>query len=1166
MKAIKSFIPVRISTTLKCTCLQSTKDESRIFFGTKEGRIGIVERESEEVMKVEDVSRYAFSCLELDVNDAFVFASGPEGVIRRFNNELLDMIEMTGHTACVNALVVGKDNKKLFSASSDGTVRLWPVEGGESVVLFSHESEIYCLDVTSNIKFVAFGGNAGIITVGEVKYEDEVSFTVVKSIEWNEQIFCLQFSSTNSFLAVGDKKGFINVYHCDSWGIVRKFNHGECVNAVNISLEENLIVTCGKDSLLKVWDMKGKHEEFVLKAHTGPIKGCVITKDQKSIISGGNDGYVIVWRMPIFEVEHRWKIRNFETIDIWYSVTENRLEGYGLGETGSNFVWWDANGNMNQICSPAKSKPAKLHCLSGNEILLFYPFIASEDSELLTKEQDELEEYTVVDVYGMNEKSKLRTHLIESICTRAQVTKDKRFCITSELFRIKLWRLHNFELALIIPGIIGLTRCVCFDYDLSFLAVYDDSGTLNKFKLNNVDNNEISVDGSSNLYFPMKNKIECKLEITRNKKYLLVVFNDQFLVVEIRTFQIVKTYQSTYIGITLSSKDTILLSTGTGIDVYSQEDFSLLACYRKKLLFDKFVVSHDQKEFTFLYKNIFLRQPNPLNSNTLKIFGSKSEELEMVYHVYSVIKKKCNTPYTGLPFLIEPLHINLLHIYAQRNLGELLRQGIESGIPYISSHDGWTPLSVSIRANFNDCVKNIVKGLTNVLNPSTVPTDALTFQKIEQDLIGLNNYGFYNLHKLYDQLLIEEVSNNNPNLCDVSISLPVVYYSDFPFISCEDMGISKEPPELTNAICNKKSLVRFNMEMGSSQSLTFLTSIKNCSNKEIFKTELIQMILDEKWVKARRLMIYQMLVYVCYLISLVLYLSEIEWMIWVTFVLNIMLYSYEAIFIALNPLRYFRSFWNLIDTARAGLLVYYFFSYHNDNQMTGLLSIIVMISWIRGITYFRVNSKTRYLIGLLFQVIVDVIPFMVIFLYTTLGYGIVQGMLTNNVDNPFDNFMGSYLISNGGWQNFRYAEENRNARDFIYPTSIIVITLINPIIVVNLLVAILSDTYENVQEQSTIADGLELVDMIIEIETLFFWNRPVQDKKFLHMAVLNLIQDEDADDMEVQDLVRKVKEKLEAVKLEICEKSRSFQSLMTHNKSFNEQVATGLGSFLEKLG
>lgn len=1164
VKAFKSYIPLRIPTTLKCSCLVSTSDETRVYFGTKQGRIGIVDRDSEEVVQVENLNKSGFTCIELDANDEHVYASGSDGIIHRFSSDLKPISQFVGHTQSVNELVIAPNNTDLFSTSADGTLRIWNIETSQGKVLFKDETDLLCVDLTSDGKFLAVSGNNGVITVGEL-VNDETGFKVVKSIQAPESILTLEFSAVHHFLVTGDKNGAVVVYDFETWGIIRKFNHGGPINGMSVSKAENLIVTGGTDSVLKVWDMKGKHEEYELKAHLAAIRDCIITKDQRSIISGSYDGFVIIWRMPVFESETRWKTHTFEPISTWFSKSKYRLETIGLTEQGITTVWWDNLGNMFPLFTLSKPRKPEILIHLDNELILFYTFHRKEEEESLFKEiSEEDDEYMVIDFYNLTENCKKKTSLIQARAKVAYISIDSGLCFTGEIYRIKVWKYPNFDLVCEIPSQNGMLLEIQYDPIGKSLFTCDSTAEIKHFSMAELNLPEPNVVEVNSIQHNPARENYCKMLISKDRQFLFVVLEKSFKIIEIRNFQEIKTIESSYLGLRFSGKQTLLVYSGTEIDVYSQEDFSLLANYRKRLLIEKLIVTPDDEEFIIVHKNVFLRQPNPIMSKTIRLVGAKSEEFDIVKHIYFVIKKMCNTPYSGSPFLIEPLHINILHIYAQRNMAELLRQGIEAGIPYLPSFDGWTPLSISLKANYTECVKMNVKGLTNRLSESLNPCDTLVYKNLEHDLVKLNNFGFYNLHKLYESLFIEDTNLLNPNLAAVDIPLPQICYSDYNFVSCTELGISKEPPERTNAINYNKSLVRFSMILGSRQSLDFLDSIKNCSNKEIFRTPLIQLILDEKWSMARRLMVYQAVAYIFYLISLVVYAVGPEWFIWVPLSISLFLYIYEIIFIYIDPRNYFKSFWNLIDTTRAAVLLIYFFTFDEQTNMNGLLAFLIAISWFRGITYFRINSKSRYLINLLFQVLSDIVPFMVIFMYTTLGFGVIQGMLTNTYHAPFKNFIDSYLISNGIWNNFRYEDPIMNSKDFVYPLAIIMITLINPVVVVNLLVSILSDTYETVEENAVVADGLELVDMIIEIETLHFWNRDKNEKKYLHTSTLNIIQD-DADDLEVEDLVRKVKEKFELIRTEIDEKSKSFQGFLNKNSEMTQLVTDGLNRLWLKI-
>ncbi|OMJ91045.1 hypothetical protein SteCoe_6513 [Stentor coeruleus] len=105
----------------------------------------------------------------------------------------------------------------------------------------------------------------------------------------------------------------------------------------------------------------------------------------------------------------------------------------------------------------------------------------------------------------------------------------------------------------------------------------------------------------------------------------------------------------------------------------------------------------------------------------------------------------------------------------------------------------------------------------------------------------------------------------------------------------------------------------------------------------------------------------------------------------------------------------------------------------------------------------------------------------------------------------FPSLTNSWLIILGNW-------DNPNDPDF-FSLIMFFATLLNPIISLNLLIAILSDTYERVSEDEVIADGQELAGMIIEIETLMFWARGNNRKTFLHF-----MEDDNVDDEVEEDL------------------------------------------------
>lgn len=65
----------------------------------------------------------------------------------------------------------------------------------------------------------------------------------------------------------------------------------------------------------------------------------------------------------------------------------------------------------------------------------------------------------------------------------------------------------------------------------------------------------------------------------------------------------------------------------------------------------------------------------------------------------------------------------------------------------------------------------------------------------------------------------------------------------------------------------------------------------------------------------------------------------------------------------------------------------------------------------------------------------------------------------------------------------------------------IIASIFMPLIMLNLLIAIMSDTYERVSNTMIEADGNELNSLILDQEKMLFWNRDKHQTSFLHWAV-----------------------------------------------------------------
>lgn len=89
------------------------------------------------------------------------------------------------------------------------------------------------------------------------------------------------------------------------WGtfdgqIIRMLDGSETgeINALSITSSGNYFVSGGEDKVVKIWGYDDGQSYFHGEGHAGTINRIMIAPDQKTIVSVGSEGAIIVWKMP----------------------------------------------------------------------------------------------------------------------------------------------------------------------------------------------------------------------------------------------------------------------------------------------------------------------------------------------------------------------------------------------------------------------------------------------------------------------------------------------------------------------------------------------------------------------------------------------------------------------------------------------------------------------------------------------------------------------------------------------------------------------------------------------------------------------------------------------------------------------------------------------------
>jgi WD40 repeat protein len=163
----------------------------------------------------------------------------------------VDLFTLTGHRGVVFGVCFSADGKRLASASSDRTVRLWDACTGQEIVTLKGHSD--------SVRGVCF-------------------------------------SPDGRRLASASEDRTVKVWDAEKGQEILTLNgHTQAVGAVCFSPDGQRLASASWDRTVKVWDAQTGREAFTLKGHTGPVRGVCFSPDGKRLASASGDKTVRVW-------------------------------------------------------------------------------------------------------------------------------------------------------------------------------------------------------------------------------------------------------------------------------------------------------------------------------------------------------------------------------------------------------------------------------------------------------------------------------------------------------------------------------------------------------------------------------------------------------------------------------------------------------------------------------------------------------------------------------------------------------------------------------------------------------------------------------------------------------------------------------------------------------
>ncbi|XP_040916900.1 jouberin isoform X1 [Toxotes jaculatrix] len=220
----------------------------------------------------------------------------------------------SGHLKIVYDLCWSRDDRRLLSASSDGTVREWNVERllGTAQKVLPHPSFVYCAQYHPTAQsLVVTGGYDSLVRVWRLDVDD-VNGQLLQEFEGhNSFVNTVCFDSEGRRMFSADNNGLIIVWKtsvndsrqhqpCHRWCVEKKIDESDLsgipINMLQLHPNGRCLLIHAKDSVLRMIDLR----ILAVKKYTGATNYreriySTFTPCGNFIFSGSEDGMAYVW-------------------------------------------------------------------------------------------------------------------------------------------------------------------------------------------------------------------------------------------------------------------------------------------------------------------------------------------------------------------------------------------------------------------------------------------------------------------------------------------------------------------------------------------------------------------------------------------------------------------------------------------------------------------------------------------------------------------------------------------------------------------------------------------------------------------------------------------------------------------------------------------------------
>jgi WD40 repeat protein len=222
--------------------------------------------------------------------DAIATASS-DGTAKLWDLQGNCLVTFTGHNYLLNSVSFSPKGDALATASSDGTAKLWDLKGNCLVTFTGHNDSVTSVSFSPKGDVIATVSSDGTAKLWDLKGNCLVTFT-----GHNGSVWSVSFSPKGDVIATASSDGTAKLWDLHGNCLVTFIEHNKSVNSVSFSTTGETIATASDDGTAKLWDLHGNCLVTFIE-HNKSVNSVSFSTTGDVIATASSDGTAKLWNL-----------------------------------------------------------------------------------------------------------------------------------------------------------------------------------------------------------------------------------------------------------------------------------------------------------------------------------------------------------------------------------------------------------------------------------------------------------------------------------------------------------------------------------------------------------------------------------------------------------------------------------------------------------------------------------------------------------------------------------------------------------------------------------------------------------------------------------------------------------------------------------------------------